>query len=89
MNVAVVAINTLAGKPIIIRDTGKAILINAQNESEIWIPKSQVWFMSTTANLHLVMPIWLAKKNGLQFSAQSEDAITTAMNDGIASQYFN
>jgi hypothetical protein len=51
------------------RQTTKAILIETENEEELWIPKSQIdsWNNSEPINKinSIFIPLWLAKEKGI------------------------
>jgi hypothetical protein len=51
---------------VVLRETGKAILLDEGGREPVWLPKSKIRMQPTSAGLVTVfMPEWLAKDKGL------------------------
>lgn len=51
---------------IIVRDTGKAILLDEGGRAPIWLPKSKIRVEPNSAGtVNVYMPEWLAKEKGI------------------------
>mgnify|MGYP001614665212 CR=1 FL=1 len=82
-----VTIATLDSKPIIKRETEKAILIEICDEITTWMPKSQIeGFLSTVSGVWMVATPFIVKEKGLSYRAKAttEGDIFNALNDGTA-----
>ena len=70
MTLAIVTIETLAGKLQINKITAKAINVTIATDTcnqpfNVWLPLSQLRVIETVNGTFLVIPQWLAKENGL------------------------
>lgn len=86
MNSALMMVNlpTLGGKPIIKRETEKAMLVEVEDGNQVWMPKSQVrGFWSTAAGVWMVTTPFMVKEKGLSYRSQkaTEGDIYEALNN--------
>ena len=51
----------------------KAILVEMSNDMTIWLPLSQIEFLSSEVGLFVEMPAWLARQNGLEYTKYIKD----------------
>lgn len=76
---------TLDSKPIIKRETEKAILIEIEDNMTVWMPKSQVkGFLSTAMGVWMVTTPFMVKEKGLTCRSRkaTENDIADALNNG-------
>jgi hypothetical protein len=79
-----VTLPTLAGKPIIKRETEKALLVEVEDNNAVWMPKSQVrGFWTTAAGVWMVTTPFMVKEKGLSYrsSKATEQDIFDALNN--------
>ena len=80
-----VTLPTLDGKPIVKRETDKALLVEVEDGSTAWFPKSQTrGFWSTTGGVWLVATPFIVREKGLGYrsKAATEGDIFQALNEG-------
>jgi hypothetical protein len=80
-----VTLPTLNGKPIIQRETEKALLVEVEDNNAVWMPKSQVkGFWSTERGVWMVTTPFMVKEKGLSYRSQkaTEGDIYAALNAG-------
>lgn len=83
-----VTLPTLAGRPIIKRETDKAILIEVEDNNAVWMPKSQVkGFWTTEAGVWMVTTPFMVKEKGLGYRSRkaTENDIYEALNNKTGS----
>lgn len=86
MNNTLMMVNlpTLGGKPIIVRETEKALLIEVEDNHQMWFPKSQVkGFWSTVSGIWMVTTPFMVKEKGLSYRSRKavENDFYTALNN--------
>lgn len=83
---ALIAVDTLGGRPVIRRETARAICVEL-SDSPVWFPLSQLrGFVETANGVYVVAPAWLAREKGLSSRSHwaTEGEIVTEINAGRA-----
>lgn len=87
MNATLMMVNvvTLDGKPIVKRETDKALLVEVEDNSTTWFPKSQIkGFFGTATGVWLVATPFIVKEKGLVYRSRmaTEGDLFQALNSG-------
>lgn len=68
--------------------TAKAICVEFPSNSIMyntcrfeWMPLSQVFFLETVSGIYVIMPVWLAKKNNLDYTVTSDQEINQKVSE--------
>lgn len=86
MNATLMMVNlpTLNGKPIVKRETERALLVEVADGVTTWMPKSQVkGFWSTESGVWMVTTLFMVKEKGLTYRSHkaTEGDIYEALNN--------
>lgn len=87
MNATLMMVNvaTLGGKPIVKRETDKALLIEVEDNNTYWMPKSQIkGFFGTESGVYLIATPFIVREKGLGYRSSriTEGDIFQAMQEG-------